>query len=373
MARTQALFSRWRFPITLAIVALLAAAIFPAFAQNDPPPEPLLPNVEPAELSAEGAETPPIWTLSEREAVEATLAAYFASGRLTPPDGAAPSLDELQGMSDSQLAAFGARRVYLPLLRRSAELGQAPTPTPIPPTPTPVTPTPRPGDPASVTVTVWPKPSIWVGRGAILEYEIRLKNTGRGDATETRVVFPFNANQVTPAFTSLDSRAGDWVADATASRFTVVFGRLAEGRARTGKIFVRVAANPNPGNLLDVRAGYSWRDGVDGGGQRSNWTPVLIGGGPSDTPYIWVRATPDRGVVGTQHTFYTDRLLPGEGVSTWLNTPQGVRALNLRGTADGNGVVSLGFNSSGLARGTYQMVLYGQRSGLTGVASFIVQ
>lgn len=370
MARIQTHLFRWRLPIALAIVALLAAAIFPAFAEGDPPPEPLLPNVEPAGLSADAAETPPIWTLAEREAVEATLAAYFASGQLTPPDGATYSLDELKAMGDGELAALAARRVYLPLVRRSAELGQI-TPTPV--TPTPVTPTPRPGTPADVVVTVWPKPSIWVGRGAILEYEIRLKNTGKGDATETRVVFPFNANQVTPAYTSLDSKAGDWVADATASRFTVVFGRLAEGKSRTGKIFVRVAANPNPVPVIDVRASYTWRDGVDGGGQRSNWTPVLIGGGPSDAPYIWVRVTPDRGGAGTQHSFYTDRFLPGEGVSAWLNTPWGVQALNLRGTADGNGAVTLAYRTSGLPRGNYQMVLYGQRSGLTGVAGFTVQ
>jgi hypothetical protein len=362
---------RWRTPVALAIIALMAAAILPTFAQGDPPAEPLIPNVEPGALAA--AEAPALWTMAEREAVEATLAAYFAAGQAAAPEGAALRLEDIQAMSDAELAA--TYQLYLPLLRRPPELGQVtPTPvTPAPVTPTPVTPTPEPAKPADVVVTVWPKPSIWVARGAILEYEIRLKNNGKGDANQTRVLLPLNGNQVAVVSSSLNSRAGDWVSNATPSKLTVTFGRLGPGKSRSGKIFVRVGPNLAQATVLDVRASYSWSDGADGGGQRANWTPVLVGGGPSDAPYIWVQVTPDRGGPGTAHSFYTDRLLPGEGVSTWLNTPQGVRALSLRGTANAEGVVRLNFSSAGLARGTYQMVLYGQRSGLTGVATFIVQ
>ena len=51
----------------------------------------------------------------------------------------------------------------------------------------------------------------------------------------------------------------------------------------------------------------------------------------------------------------------------------GVRALDLRGVVDSQGVIILDFSSTGLRRGNYQLVLYGARSQLTGVASFTVQ
>jgi hypothetical protein len=370
MDRNRSLFSRGRTPVALLILAILTVLVLPAFAQVDGPGQPAVPNIEPTELAAA---TPPIWTLSEREAVEATLAAYFASGQLSAPAGTTIQLSDLQAMDDAALAA--TYRVYLPFIRRSPGLDQVtPTPvTPTPVTPTPETPTPEPEDPADVVVTLWPKPSILVARGAIIEYEFRVKNVGPGTATGTKVIFPYNSSQMTLRYTSLDSKAGDWLSDPRADRFTVNFGRLDSGKSRSGKVFLQVSGNVALNTILNVRANYTWSDRADGGGQRANWTPVIVGNGPSDSPYIWVQVAPDRGVAGTWHNFYTDRFLPGEGVTTWLNTPQGVRALSLRGTANGDGVVSLNYASTGLARGTYQMVLYGQRSGLTGVATFIVQ
>jgi hypothetical protein len=361
MARNL-LQSAWRLPLTLLIAALLAVALAPAFAQGGPPAPPLVPNMEPAELAAAEA---PAWTLDERAAVEAALAAFFAAGELAPPEGALLDLPALGALSDAELAA--TYRIYLPLMRSRPELGQQP------PTPTPVTPTPTPSG-ADMAVVVWAKPSIWVARGATLEYEVRLANHGKGAASETKVVFPYNRTQVALASSSLDSKAGDWVSAIDQNSFTVTFGPLGPGKTRTGKIFVKVGGALPHGTLLDVRAGYSWRDGADGGQRRSNWAPVLVGSGPSDAPYVWVQVTPDRGPAGTQHRFYSNRFLPGEPVSTWLNMPdRSVRALSLRGSADGDGALTLAYASTGLARGTYQIVLYGQRSGLTGVATFIVQ
>jgi hypothetical protein len=59
-------------------------------------------------------------------------------------------------------------------------------------------------------------------------------------------------------------------------------------------------------------------------------------------------------------------------VIAWLNTPSGVKPLELRGTADIYGRVSLSFSSAGLASGNYGLVAYGARSGLTAVAGFTV-
>lgn len=365
MARNLKRTRRWGLPLALIAALLMAALIGQAFAQTGPPAEPLLPNVEPDEATTVDI---PIWMLSEQEAVEATLRAYFASDQVVPEEALA-LLEQHATLSSAALDAIFT--VHLPLLRKAAQPApQPPPPTPVPPTPTPV---PAPGPSADVAVTIWPKPSIWVARGAILEYEIRLANHGRGTATETTVIFPINRAQVSQFSTSLDSKAGDWVRSVDQNSITVVFGKLAGGARRSGKLFMRVGSNLPYQSLIDVRASYTFRDAADGGGQRTNWAPVLVGNGPSDAPYIWVRVLPERGPVGTRYAFFTNRFLPGEGVTTWLNTPWGVQPLSLRGTANGEGSVELVLNSSGLARGTYQIVLYGQRSGLTGVARFSVE
>jgi hypothetical protein len=78
------------------------------------------------------------------------------------------------------------------------------------------------------------------------------------------------------------------------------------------------------------------------------------------------------GYAGTTHHFFSDRFIPGEGIITWLNTPDGVEALELRGQADLMGRVWIDFESNWRRSGAYSLVLYGARSNLTGVATFYV-
>ena len=104
----------------------------------------------------------------------------------------------------------------------------------------------------------------------------------------------------------------------------------------------------------------------------SNWAPVVTGAGNESAPWVPLLVDPIGAYAGTTHHFYTDRFIPSEGIYTWLNTPYGVEPLELRGTADLLGRVWLDFSSMGLRPGTYQLVSYGARSNLTGVATFYV-
>lgn len=356
MARFQSTAQHWRVLLATAAALLFMALLVPAFAQPNPPQELLLPNDEEA---AENASAVAAWNIGEREAVEAALAALLAGG--AAPEGVEARFSAL----NEPIAITARHQLYLPLQVAGFESGR--------PTPGPATPTPRPGIPADVAVTVWPKPSIWVARGAVLEYELRIKNHGKGDARSTTVQLPFNPAHMSVGYSGLDAKAGDYVSQVKRDSVTVTFGPLDAGKARSGKLFFRVNGSLAHATVLSMRSNYSWRDANVGGGQRGNWAPVLVGSGPADAQYAWVEVKPAMGPAGTQHRFFSDRFLPGETVTTWLNTARGVQALDLRGVANADGSVTLIYASKGLARGNYQMVLYGQRSGLTGVAAFVVE
>lgn len=343
------------------LVALLLSALFltvfnPALAQQGPPNPPLVPNEEPGpELSA-------AMPLDERAAVEAALADWLAQGApTTAPDGAL-----LDAPATAAAGVAQVNRIFIPFASLAPRRpGEAP-----PPTVTPVTPTPDPGPPADVAVMIWPKPSIWVARGDVLEYEIRLTNYGRGTAERTQVTLPYNRGQFTVASSRLNSSKGDWVSALDPQSFTITFGPLRPGERRSGVIVLRVNGNVPHATLIDMRANVRHDDGAN----RSNWAPVLVGSGPVDSTFAWVAVDPTAGGLGTRYNFMSNRFLPGETVTTWLNMPGGsVSPLDLRGTANSEGSVWLSLTNNSLRPGTYQLVLYGNRSGITGVASFTVR
>ncbi len=236
----------------------------------------------------------------------------------------------------------------------------------------PPTPTTRPqGPPADVANTIWPAPSIRVIPGSTLEYEIRAKNYGEGSARVDRVTLPYSKSQLTVE-TARFEKQGDWVSEVTDDHVTVNFNDVARGELRKATIVFRVNRGLANDAVISMRATTSWSDERTGGSWRSNWAPVLVGQTNNSAQWAWLTVEPLGGNPGTTHRFFSDRFIPGEGVVTWLNTPNGVRALDLRGIADTFGRVTLDFRSTGLTRGTYSMVLYGARSNLTAIATFYV-
>lgn len=254
--------------------------------------------------------------------------------------------------------------VYLPLI-----VGPPPPLVVLPPEPTPVPPPPG----ADVTAVTWPEPSIRVGRGMTLTYEIRAYNDGKGDASSTTVVIPYNRNHILPIASRFDRAAGDWVSELTPTQITVTFGRLGSGKMRSGFIDFRVSNALATNTAIETRSTFRWSDEDRGGNGRSNWAPVLVGGGNDTAPFVWLIVEPVRGTAAETRTFFSDRFVPGENVVTWLNTPRGVKPLNVAAAADPSGRVWLTYRPSDLTPGTYQIVAHGTRSRLTGVVSFVVQ
>lgn len=356
--------------LLLALLALLGAQ--PGFAGAQLPPDPpLVPNSEPEEGAYAGLAGALAATMTMTGTVQAIAEEFNQLPQpALPPDGALLRLDDALAAGLNVIAPGASTRVYLPMVLSSRQPAAAPEPAPTP-SPTP-SPTPEPAAPADVAVAIWATPSVHVARNGVLAYEIRLSNEGRGLATGVQVVMPYNRQQFTLTHTRLAASKGDWVSAIGADRITVNFGRLNPGEQRTGTLYLRVANNLPDNTMISVRNSFTWSDERNGGQGQTNWAPVLVRGGNVDSPWVWLEVNPLSGRAGTVHTFFTDRFIPGEAVTTWLNTPSGVRALELRGVADSSGRVRLSLVSAGLAEGNYSLVVYGTRSKLTAVAAFVV-
>lgn len=289
---------------------------------------------------------------------QAALDAFLAS---TEGAGLAAADDLPVGLTNS------FSYVHLPALIQAPGTGQGPV-TPTPPTETPVLKT------ADVSVRLWSDPSIRVIRGGNFTYELRVRNHGQGSASQVKVTLPYRRDQYTLLEANFDNSKGDWVSEIADKTITITFGRLAPNSERTGRITFRVASNLADETVLDMRATYGWSDAGNGARDRqSNWAPLLVGAGNASAPWVWTVISPTSGPASTVFRVQSNRFIPGEQVVTWLNTPHGVQALNLRGTANALGAVDLSLQDSKLPAGNYQIVLYGQRSGLTGVASFTIR
>jgi len=273
---------------------------------------------------------------------------------LTAPLGAA--LDEVPAVLTQEVSAAQRHRRFVPFIGRPRRTPNDPPPPPA----------------ADISVVVWPQPSIRVMRGGILRYAVRITNHGEGEASEVFVRLPYPRQQLAWQYATFTPGSGDYVSrvegDAVVTRFEV----LAPGKSRIATLTYRTSSFLANDAVVNLRAAYSWKDERSGGCGAANWTPVLVGAGDADSPYLWMARSPSSGRPGTDFQFFSDRFLPGEGVYVWLNTPWGVRPTELQSIADGDGRVWLGLSSAGLAPGNYSLVVYGARSTLTAVAGFTV-
>lgn len=225
---------------------------------------------------------------------------------------------------------------------------------------------------ADVIVTIRPEPSIQVARGSILAYELRVQNRGDRSASSILVHMPYNPGQITLVGTQF-AQSNDFVSVIAGDYIKVRFAKLEKNRERTATLYMQVADNLPDGTVINMWAGYSW-DADDGAAsaRSSNAAPVLVGDTNQTSAWVWMMVTPVQAPVGTTHTFFSDRFMPSEQVFVWLNTPDGPQGLDFSVDADTHGRVQIGYASSALTPGTYQMVAQGERSQLTAVTTFIV-
>jgi hypothetical protein len=364
--------AKWRVLALLPVLALTLALFSAAgvAAQAEPGATPTSTPTVPATMPPQSQE-PEEFPFIEEE---------FDSSLLDTPASITETLelaiaDYQQRYPDAESALAAIEKDFFPLKRIFVRFIPSLQRAPLQQNPPTVTPTPRPDEPrkrADLWVAIWPEPSIRVGRDMELTYEIRLYNDGEAEAQRTVVELPYDNRLIKPIGSRLDRNAGDWVSAVTSNQVTITFGRVDTGKHRSGFVTFKVARDAVNNTVISMRPAYEFSDAHGTRERIANWAPVLVGGGNDTAAYVWLIVNPAAGNSGMLRSFYSNRFAPGERVSAWLNTPNGVLALNRSTTADAQGQVWFDYRPQMLARGTYQMVLYGNQSRLTGVVTFVV-
>jgi hypothetical protein len=225
---------------------------------------------------------------------------------------------------------------------------------------------------ADVAVTLWPTPSLRVTRGSIIAYDIRAKNFGEGEADRVEVTLPYDPQTLTLLDAFFDDN-GAWVSAVDRDSVEVTFLDVDKNEEHTGTLLFRVADTVPNGAVISMWAHFGWEnDREDEEGKLSNAAPVLVGDSEKTEQHIVLMVDPEHGPSGTIYTFFSDRFGPNEKITGWLNTTVLPEELELDLETDSTGRVQLAFSSHDLPPGPYSLVLYGNRSGLTGVGAFLV-
>lgn len=229
-------------------------------------------------------------------------------------------------------------------------------------------PTARAAELPDLALRLWTTPTR-AARGDIVAYEILIDNIGDVRADRVRVTLPFSPH-MRVVRTEFDNRA-TWISELSADKLTVMFGRLPGGEDRRAKIFFEIGKDAPDG--LEVRARATARFEGDGDTKvHSNYTTLTIGGQEADTqPAATVE--PASAPAGTRLTVRVRSFFPDERISTWLNTPDGVRETKLSSSADESGDATLELSTAKLAPGSYSLVVYGESSKTTIVVPFTLQ
>ncbi|MCX7789523.1 MAG: hypothetical protein N2378_02685 [Chloroflexaceae bacterium] len=235
-------------------------------------------------------------------------------------------------------------------------------------------PTPElPPDPADVWVVARPSFNVSVARRSILVFEIVITNVGRGAASSTEIIFPFDPDLLEVVDASFDVPT-TWVAAVNRDTLVIRSGLLSSRSGRTrGTIRFRVRESAQSGGVITGRLQFRWTDGGRGGRGQGNLFLIPIGPAAQTSSTYALVVEPATGSSGTAFKFRGPIFVPREPVGVWYNLPDGrVVAVNtLR--ANDDGVLTVNFNSRDLAPGSYSMVFYGLWSEFTAVAPFVIR
>lgn len=239
-----------------------------------------------------------------------------------------------------------------------------------------------------IFVSIWATPNVWVKRGDTLTYEIRVKNTGDDTAAEVPVYLPYDPAQLTIVGASSETGVVR-LSRSTQNYVVITFVNVQVGTPYVAHLETQVSETLPDATVLAMRGFFKRKgqpsqtqhgrnyavpapdqDDIAATYRRTNYLPVLVGAVNESSPLVWMEGTPVEGQAGVVR-FFSDRFVPGEMVTFWVNTPAGTsETLDITRIADEEGRITLDMSTDDYASGWYHLVAQGMESELTGSVPF---
>lgn len=208
---------------------------------------------------------------------------------------------------------------------------------------------------------------------SVVTFNLTVKNTGPGKANGFRLEFPIDPNLeiLSAAFDSPKS----WVTAVNSDKMLMELGSFESGGALTVKATIRVSIKQNAvaGTKISLKVkGFATWGGGPALQTSSNSVGFTLGNSSSGDASQGAIQFISANVTGGGVIIVGSIFIPNEHISAWINLPDGtVKGLGSGiALADQDGLVSLLYVMSGGTAGDYSLVLYGERSGVQGVAAF---
>lgn len=233
---------------------------------------------------------------------------------------------------------------------------------------------------ARLSVSISSSPAIYVVPGGTVSYHIQVRNYGTATASHAYVKLTSSPPMHVSLIGATFETNGDWISDigsgTNRDTVTVTFSNIKPDTTRTATVEMEMSPTAPIGRKVDMWTSYSWNDLQGNSYERiGNAAPIIVGATNADSRYVWVEVTPLSGPVGTTHTVFSDRFVPGEEVYVWLRDERGSLPLPLKAppVVSRTGAMKFSFQSTDLLPGTYQLVAQGSLSDLIGVVTFVVE
>jgi hypothetical protein len=208
-----------------------------------------------------------------------------------------------------------------------------------------------------------------------ITFSFKVKNIGQGTANSLRVELPIDPSLVVGYGSFADPRV--WVSAVTSNKVVVSLPPLAYNQEVSGKVVFRPSPSATPGSKISLK--YLLRfDDPAGAGKTllSNGQSFTFAASSRDASGGTVQyLTPDVATanVGDNLVVVGEFFLPDEFVSAWYTDSNGQGVALGMFRADSNGKSSLTLATKNLAAGSYVVVLYGNRSEVTGITILTLQ
>jgi hypothetical protein len=204
-----------------------------------------------------------------------------------------------------------------------------------------------------------------------MTYQVVAHNSGRGDASDLRMMLPFTPDAQTPLDTTFSSASG-WVSEVLTDALELRLGPLKRDETITATLRLRINPTAQLGRDLATRAWFQWSARHGSGGGLSNQAPLVVARQAANQQDVLLAIEPRTGVPTMTFAITYDGFASNEHVSLWYQQPDSASVGLGELQADTQGRIAYHLAATALRAGRYTMVAYGQCSRVSAVRAFEV-